>query len=210
MKKHVLSIAILLIAFVQFALGAVTPIFSDDFESGTVAAWTTTGTNPLEPATPQNASPPAGRWSAFMNTSIDRMHHNIIADNGGTEATGHLMFSAWIYDEGINGGTAGATRIFNELRGYSGGTGLPNGGTVASGALAQLLAAGKFNSTTLPGEVFTSTKYQGRVGFHTPQPAGDTGWFNLNGPGSPNRSIGWHRFDIEVMPDGTTFRFYVD
>ena len=144
-----------------------------------------------------------------MNTSIDRMHRNIIADNGGAEATGHLMFTAWIYDEGTNSGTIGATRIYNEIRGYSLGTGLPNGGTTASGTLDALLAAGKFNSVTLPGEAFTATKYQGRVAFG-PGTGGSTGWFNLNGPGSPNRSVGWHRFDVEVMPGGSTIQFYVD
>lgn len=212
MKKHIVG-SLLLLAFLCSASGGVFPIFSDDFESGTMANWTVTSTtpNPLDPSTAQNAVPPSptGRWSAFMNTSIDRMHHNIIADNGGAEAGGHLMFTAWIYDEGINSGTVGATRIYNEIRGYSAGTGLPNGGTTASGTLDALLAAGKFNSTTLPGEVFTTTKYQGRVAFG-PGTGGSTGWFNLNGPGSPNRSVGWHRFDIEVMPGGSEIKFYVD
>ncbi len=212
MRKHIITIVISSIAFLQFARAAIVPIFNDDFESGTMVNWTTTATSPLDPFTPTNVVPPSptGRWSAYMNVSTDRMHHNIIADNGGAEATGHLMFSYWIYDEGVNGGTVGATRVYNELRAHSGGSGLPNGGTVVVGTLDQLLAAGKFNSVTLPGEVFTTTKYQGRVAFHTPQPVGDTGWFNLNGPGSPNRSIGWHRFDIEIMPGGTTIRFYVD
>src|SRR5436190_635943 len=212
MKKNIVG-SLLLIGFLCSAYGAVIPIFSDDFETGTMAKWTATSTtpSPLDPSTPTNAVPPSpgGRWSAYMNTSIDRMHHNIIADNGGAEATGHLMFTHWIYDEGTNGGTVGATRVFNEIRAHSGGTGLPNGGTTASGALDQLLASGKFNSVTLPNEVFTTTKYQGRVGFG-PGTGATTGWFNLNGPGSPNRSIGWHRFDIEVMPNGSNVQFYVD
>jgi len=52
-----------------FAAGAATNVvFSDNFESGTLANWTTTGTSPLDPSTTQNAVPPtpAGQWSAFM------------------------------------------------------------------------------------------------------------------------------------------------
>jgi hypothetical protein len=188
------------------------PIFSDNFESGTMNLWTVTSAttpNPLTIATPQNVIPAGGQFSAYLNVSADRMHHNIIGDNGGADLSGHILFTFWIYDQGTNSGTVGATRLYNEIRGHSGGTGIPNGGTAVSGALAQLLAAGKFNSTTLTGEVFTTTKYQGRVAFG-PATAGTTGWFNLNDPGSPNRSIGWHRFDIEVMPGGTAVRFYVD
>lgn len=204
-----LVVAAGIVAFVASAHGAsppTIPIFFDNFESGTMSLWTTTGTSPLDANTNRNIVPAGGMWSAYMNTSADRMHHNIIADNGGVEVSGHILFTAYIFDPG---NTAPATRIYNEIRGYSGGTGLPNGGTTASGALAQLLAAGKFNSVTLTGEVFTATKYQGRVAFG-PGTAGTTGWMNLNGPGSPNRSVGWHRFDIEVLPGGTTVRFYVD
>jgi hypothetical protein len=207
MKKHLLPLWVITACILPSAWGAT--VFTDDFETGTMAKWTTTGTNPLDPSTTQNAVPPGGRFSALMNTSIDRMHRNLIADNVGKELDGEVWVSFWIYDTGAAGST-GSSRVFNEIRGYSGGTGLPNGGTVASGSIAQLLAAGKFTSVTLPGETFTATKYQGRVAFHTPQPTGDTGWFNLNGPGSPNRSVGWHRFDIRRLCDGTTVEFYVD
>jgi hypothetical protein len=178
------------------------PIFSDNFESGTMAAWTTTGTNPLEPNTNRNIVPAGGMWSAYMNTSIDRMHHNIIADNGGVELGTPSLFTSYIYDPG---NTAPATRIFNEVRSYSG-AGLPNGGTTADGALVQLLAIGKYNTVDLPGETFTSSKYQARTGFTT---NATIRWFNLNGPGSPNRSVGWHRFDIE-RHGGGIICFYVD
>src|SRR5688500_12809913 len=201
MKKHLLSLWVIAVGILPSAWAAT--VFTDDFETGTMAKWTTTGTNPLDPSTTTNVVPPGGRFSALMNTSIDRMHHNLIADNGGVELDGEVWVSFWIYDTGQAGST-GSSRVFNEIRGHSGGTGLPNGGTTANGTLAQLLAAGKFNGVTLPGEVFTATKYQGRVAFHTPQPTGDTGWFNLNGPGSPNRSVGWHRFDIRRLCDGTT------
>ncbi len=177
-------------------------IFSDDFESGNMNNWTTTASTPLVNDGSQNIVPAGGSRSAMMDSSIDRMHHNIIADNGGTELSGYSTFTSYIYD---NSGTA--SRIFNEVRGYSGGTGLPNGGTAASGSLAQLLAIGKYNTVTSMGEVYNGSKYQARVTFG---PAATAGWFNLDGPGSPNRSTGWHKFTIERLADDTTLNFYVD
>ena len=175
-------------------------IFSDDFESGTMSNWTTTGSSPLVIDNTQNIVPGGGTFSAKMDTSADRMHHNIIADNGGSELSGNSTFTAYIYDAS---GTA--SRVFNEVRGYSGGTGLPNGGTTASGTLAQLIAIGKYNTVTKVGEVYNGSKYQARVTFGT-----GSGWFNLDGVGSPNRSTGWHKFTVERLADETTLNFYVD
>ncbi len=164
--------------------------------------WTSTATtpNPLTIDNTLNVAPAGGTYSALLNTSADRMHHNIIADNGGLEVGKYFLFTSYWYDE-----IGTATRFFNEVRGYSGGTGVPNGGTTASGSLAQLLAIGKYNSTTLAGDTYDGTKYQARVVFGT-----TTGWFNLNGAGAPSRSTGWHKFAIERMDDGTTVNFYVD
>jgi uncharacterized repeat protein (TIGR01451 family) len=194
-----LALAIASLALINGATAQV--IFSDDFESGALANWTSTAAtpSPLEIATPNNAIPVGGAYSAYLNTSADRMHRNIIANNGGTELSGHSIASWYIYDAA---GTA--SRVFNEVRGYAL-TGLPNGGTTADGALTQLFAAGKYNSVTLPGEVFEGSKYQARVTF-----GASAGWFNLNAPGAPNRSVGWHKFSIERMVDGTTINFYVD
>jgi MYXO-CTERM domain-containing protein len=166
--------------------------------------WTTTGSTALTASTDQNVVPVGGSYSAKMTTSAARMHHNLLSDNGGAELDGPSTFTSYIYD-----GSGTATRIFNEVRGYSGGTGLPDGGTTASGSLGQLLAVGKYNTVTMGGEVYDGTKYQARVTFTT---AGGTtaGWFNLNGPDAPSRSTGWHKFDIERLADGTTLNFYVD
>ncbi|MBA4150529.1 MAG: immunoglobulin domain-containing protein [Verrucomicrobia bacterium] len=180
----------------------ITTVFHDTFESGTMANWTQTiatgGTSLINDNT-HNVDPVAGTRSAMMDNSLDRMHRNIIADNGGTELSGSAQVSWYIYDPG-SGSTA--TRIFNEVRGYSSGTGLPNGGISASGSLAQILAAGKYNTTD--GETFDSTKYQGRV------LSGSSTWFNLNDVGAPSRSTGWHKFEIKRLADGTTIEFYVD
>ena len=197
LKKSVLLIALVSVGVIQSASGQV--IFADNFENNSMANWTATGTSPLETSNLQNIEPIGGSISAYMNISTDRMHHNLIADNGGLELSGHSSFTSWIYDAG---GTA--SRIFNEVRGYTG-AGLPNGGTVADGTLQQLLAIGKYNTVTLPGEVFDATKYQARLTF-----GASAGWFNLNDPGAPSRSVGWHKFDIERLADETTINFYVD
>ncbi len=182
-------------------------VFYDDFESGTMDKWTATSAATPNPLTiiSTNKVPEGGVYSAHLNTSADRMHHNVIADNGGSEVSGYSFFSSYWYDAANS-----PTRYYNEVRGYapttnSVGNGLPNGGTAADGSLAQLFAIGKYNSVTLAGEVYDGTKYQARVTFGS-----NAGWFNLNGEGTPNRSEGWHKFDIERLPDGTTINFYVD
>src|SRR3990172_13052377 len=93
----------LVAALIIFAIGLSTAtagpiIFSDDFESGTMSNWTTTGTNPLVNDGTQNIVPAGGSRSALMNISTDRMHHNIIADNGGSELDGYSLFTSYIYD----------------------------------------------------------------------------------------------------------------
>ncbi len=168
-----------------------------------MSLWTTyssTTPNPLTIASGVNVDPVGGNYSALLDISTDRMHHNIVADNGGAELSGYALFTSYWYDEA---GTA--TRFYNEVRGYSGGEGIPNGGTTASGSLAQLLAIGKYNTVTLAGDVFNGTKYQARVAFGS-----NAGWFNLDAAGSPDRSVGWHKFAIERLADGTTLNFYVD
>jgi len=120
-------------------------VFSDDFESANLTNWTTTVTSPLESSTAQNVVPVDGSYSAYLNSSLDRMHRNIIGDNGGVELGGHFVFTSWIYDDGSTTQTTGSTRVWNEVRGYSAGTGLPNGGTTADGALAQLFALARLS-----------------------------------------------------------------
>lgn len=94
-----------------------------------------------------------------------------------------------------------APRAYGEVRGYPGFGFDP----ANPGGMNQLLAAGMYNTVTAPGELYSATKYKGRV------LAGSwTGWFNLNAPGAPDRSVGWHRFDIERLSGGTTVAFFVD
>jgi len=178
-------------------------IFQDNFESGNLNLWTATTANPMTIDNTQNFSPAGGTFSAKVDNSLDRMHRNIIGDNGGSEISGYVSFSVAMYDDGNATGAVGSTRMFSEIRGYSL-TGLPNGGTTADGTLQQLFAIGKTQSGTFGlGDTLNTTKYQGRF------TAGTTaGWFNLTG--AADRTPGWHVFTIERLSDNTTVNFYVD
>jgi len=170
------------------SLYADTIVFSDDFEAGNLNAWTVLASpaTPLEISTAQNRIPVGGSSSAFINSSWDRMYHNL-----GSEVSGNLLFTSWIYD-------STATRAWTEIRAYT-------GAGYGVGTLQQVFAIGKYNTVTMAGEAYTATKYQGRL-----TSGAATGWFNLNATGSPNRSAGWHRFDLEILPSGTDINFYVD
>jgi hypothetical protein len=194
-----LAPGVLALALAQssFASGDSITIFADGFESGNLSLWTPSAGSPLEITNYNGAVPELGLNGAYSSVSADRMHHNLLADNGGQEVTGHSAFTAWIYD-------STETRAYVQALGYSG-TGIPNGGTIVNGSLSQLLAIGKNVSVSAPGEVFDATKYQARVLFGS-----FSGWFNLDGPGTPSRSPGWHKFTIERDADNTTLNFYVD
>ncbi len=172
-------------------------VFSDDFESGTLSLWTASAGSPLTITNYSGAVPGLGLSGAYADSSADRMHRNIIADNGGQELSGHSAVTAWIYD-------STDARAFVQALSYTG-TGLPNNGTTPNGSLSQVLAIGKYNGVTSPGEVFDATKYQARVMYGS-----FNGWFNLDDPGAPSRSPGWHKFTIERDSDNTTLNFYVD
>ena len=158
--------------------------FYDDFESPAIN-WTNfvPPATALTVSTAQSVSPTR---SAYVNSSLDRMYRNL-----GVSVDGRLRITAWIYD-------STQTRSFVDVRGYT-------GGGYNQGSLVQLFCAGKYNTVTMPGETYDATKYQGRV-----VSGANNGWFNLNAPGAPARSAGWHKFVIERRADGTTVDFYVD
>ncbi|MCW5553211.1 MAG: hypothetical protein KIS67_13760 [Verrucomicrobiae bacterium] len=204
-----------------------TVLFLDDFESGTLSNWTAFSEvrgltfkprqdDPLAhlvaisrgglaaEATRLTTSPtqnrsPAGSHSALVSSSRDKMFHNL-----GMELAGRTKATFWIYDDGSQ------PRCYGELRGY---TGAGHGLYREPGGLKQSLAIGRYgvgfganNGTgVVAGEVVDVNKYQGRV-----LRGKNTGWFNLNNPGTPDRSDGWHKFEIEREADGTTVHFYVD
>jgi hypothetical protein len=165
------------------ALPAGAQAFSDDFESG-LGGWTQT-VSVLDLSTAQNIVPAGGANSAYAGSAGDRMWRNLGAD------VGAFYFSFWMYD-----GTH--TRMQGEVRGYT-------GAGYADGTLEQLFAIGRYTTVTMPGEIYDGTKYQGRIAF-----PGDTmGWFQLNAPGSPDRSTGWHQFGIERTEENV-LNFWVD
>ena len=159
-------------------------IFLDDFESG-IGNWTVVS-GALDSSTMANVVPAGGSFSAYLNSSLDKAYHNL-----GPEVAGWSVFSFYLYD-------STASRAYGEVRGYT-------GAGYNQGTLQNMYAIGKYNSVSMPGESYDLTKYQGRVALGP----GPNGWFNLNAPGAPSRSSGWHRFDIIRTASGD-YNFYVD
>ena len=170
--------------------------FTEDFESGNLLNWTASAASPLYIATPTNIVPSGGIYGARMTNGACRMFANNLPTGLGITAES-FRFTFWYYD---NAGTA--ARAYCEVRNYT-------GGSYTNGSLGQILAIGKYNNVDLiDGGAYNSLKYQARMAFGSP-----AGWFNLNAPGSPNRSAGWHKFDIERGVNTTGERiisFYVD
>lgn len=171
-------------------------VLFDDFEDNSLSKWTTVpGWTSLE-ISDSFENPQAGNHTAHLYKSRDKMYHNL-----GTAIEGPARATFWIYD---NGGSQ--TRWFGEIRGYDKGIFSPD-----NEKLHQVLAIGKYHvafdrgTGMLETEVVNPNKYQARVGFGQ-----HTGWFNLDAPGSPDVAVGWRKFEIERMPDGTTINFYVD
>jgi hypothetical protein len=168
--------------------------FYDDFEEGNLNNWAVaTGAVTMDLAVGTNDVPTNGNYSIEMTNSLCKMYANLP-----TVITAQSSkFTCYYYDN-----TVGATRAYGEVRSYLSGS--YDGGT----GLSQLLMIGKYNSVSLPGEVYDGTKYQGRMANGTLN-----GYFNLNLPGTPSRRTGWHRLDIEqgTMDDGDLIiSFYVD
>lgn len=165
-------------------------VFSDDFESASLSYWSNAGAATALTLSIATNHTTNGGYSAAVTNSLNRMYHNL-----GLELDGHAKVTFWIYD---NSGPQ--NRVYGEVRAYS-------GGGYTNGALQQLFAAGRYGvgfgtgTGTLAGEAVNTTRYQGRVVF-----GANTGWLNLNA----TRSIGWHKFEIERLTDGSTINFYVD
>ncbi|MFN7138542.1 MAG: immunoglobulin domain-containing protein, partial [Limisphaerales bacterium] len=165
-------------------------LWFETFESG-LGYWTTIS-SPLTNSTAQNHTS-GGTNAALVGSSANRMYRNL-----DSSVEGHSKVTFWIYD-------STQTRAYGEVRAYS-------GGGYGAGSLQQILAVGRYHTAFSPAgtgnlanETLDTTKYQGRVF------AGEsTGWFNLNNSGVPARSTGWHKFEIERLPDERTINFYVD
>lgn len=144
----------------------------------------------------------SGNTSLLATNGGQNMYHNLAV-----KYACRTVLAFWMYDDGSS--LSGCAR----LRGY---TGPGYARYTTTNALLQELAIGKYNNPfgssgatgALAGQTLDTNKYQGRVARGLNQ-----GWFNLDAPGSPNRSIGWHQFQIDRSatgsPGGRVY-FYVD
>ena len=173
-------------------------IFSDDFESG-MDKWGALGNGRGLGISKARTVSSKGNQSAMVSSSGDKIYRNL-----GVEVIGKMRATFWIYDDGNY-----KVRRFAELRGY---TGKGHMTYVSPGGLKQVLAVGCYidqstltNTGSLKSEVADPTKYQGRV-----VSGKSAGWFNLDAPNGPVRSVGWHKFEIVRDAKGTTVQFFVD
>ncbi len=159
--------------------------FQDNFGACNMAEWTTAvgSYTDLVSSSEQSHS---SSCSAKLDNTSDYMYHNF------GSYSGHTKVSFYWYDDGAS------TKSYVEMRSYSGGS--------YPGSLTQVLAIGKYNTTTAPGEVYDLHKYQLRVLY----PSASMGWMNCETNTSGGaRSAGWHKFSIERLADGT-LKFTVD
>lgn len=188
-----------LLVFCLFGLSfsAVSQVlFYDDFESGSLSNWAVRGSSAmvLSPGG-TNKVPENGQYSMQMTNSANAMYAVLrqVTTNQGVATTNFVSvtsnsfkFSVW-----INDASTAATRVFAQMMTHTDGQ--------YGGNIEQVFGIGKYNQTDVTNHVtgategFNGNKYQGRMSFGIV-----SGWFNLDAPGSPNRSTGWHLFEIEV------------
>ena len=184
MKKTLVIAAIIAVVALTTA-----PVFAftwtDNFEAG-VGNWTAAaGCSALGLSTLANATP-GGAYSARVGDhAFDKSYHNL-----GTQLSGTWSTSFNILDDSNY-------NVYGEMRGYTG------NGNYAGNTMVQDIVAGSMSFTAgvaMTGEVYDSTKYQGRYILAT----GANGWFNLNA----TRTAGWHTFTITRTNGAVTW--YVD
>jgi len=159
--------------------------FQDTFGACNMGQWTTAvgSYTDLVSSSEQSHS---SSCSAKQDNTSDYMYHNF------GSYSGRAKLSFYWYDDGAS------TKSYIEVRAYSGGS--------YPGSLTQVLAIGKYNTTTAPGDVYDLHKYQLRVLY----PSASMGWMNCETNTSGGaRSAGWHKFTIERLADGT-LKFTVD
>jgi hypothetical protein len=184
-------------AAVLLAWAAVAPaavVVLDDFESYNPPAvfetvWPVAGTEGGVLSTERYVSPIHSYKTPATSGGDGSNYRNLGGQYTPSDAQPLLMSFYMSFD-------SGATRQYNQIRGYS-------GAGYGDGSLEQLYAVGTYSAVTAPGEVWDGTKYQARVTMGT-----NVGWFNLNAPGAPSRSPGWHLFEIEIR--SAAVNFHVD
>jgi len=197
MKIKILTIAaVTVLASAQCVLAQT--IFSDNFDSyadqaAFSAAWNVGVVNGGLTLSTEQAFSPLQSVKSPGTTTAYQSGHNITPVWGLNSAP--LTWSFEFYDST----QAANLRQFATIRD-------------ATPSLAQIVAIGAYNDTTLTKDRYTglsvtiddlNTYYAARVPF-APGP----NWFILNGPGAPTRSTGWH--ELKAVFYGTTVEFFVD
>jgi hypothetical protein len=131
----------------------------------------------------------ATRWA--HDRSFVNLPETLTAGTPDTPGTPALL-TVYMYRPSVST-TVGATRNLT---------------SVGASSSTSVVGSGWFNNATATingvADVFVGTAFQGK---HSG--TGGNFYFNLTNNGCPRRTIGWHKFDIEMLPDGST-RYYVD
>jgi len=180
------AVAITVLALASGAYAAV--VYQDSFETD-LSAYTLSGTTTIST---EQAHDGLSSLKTVSSGGRARLTTNF------APVTDAISFEYWLYD---GGGARGFANVISYTPGSWG------------AGLQQLFAIGKYNGTDLNlgsgAEAFEATKYQARI---TSGIVGATAgsWFNLNAPGVPVRSNGWHKFTITTALDYSSVSFYVD
>ena len=189
---------LLFLFFFLIAISARSQVlFYDDFESGSLSNWNVRGASAMVISpSGTNRVPENGLYSMQLTNSANAMYallRQVTTNQSGETMTNTVSvtsnsfkFSVW-----INDASATATRVFAQMMTHTDGQ--------YAGNIEQVFGIGKYNQTDVTNHItgetegYNGNKYQGRMSFGMV-----SGWFNLDAPGSPNRSLGWHLFEIEV------------
>lgn len=203
------------LAFVALSpKGYSQPLFNDDFESyaddpSLKVVWANSSApasgslptgNGVTLSTSRNMVPSGGTkcgYTLYAHEMGSATLSSAITPGTPDNPTGpHALLSFWMWRNSISA-SAGQIRCYARIGGAAGSV--------------KMVGAGWFNNATGPvvgttHDVFDATTFQG---YCRPLGSGSDSLFNLNNPGCPRRTVGWHKFDVELMPDGST-RYYID
>jgi len=173
-------------------------VFDDNFEAGLTNWKAVPGAHGLVADATANHTKD-GTFSAAGLNGSQRSYHSL---DKKVHARFRLKF--WMYDDG-EGKSA-----YGDVRGYSGEAGFAHYVAKYRAAFRQSFGigyrtSGDSDTQAVKGEKLDPSKYQAYVFRGT-----NHGWMNLDAPGAPARSRGWHKFEIERHNNESIVDFYVD
>ncbi len=186
--------------FLTGAAAQAQPIFSDDFEG--YADQTALNGVWVNNSAGVSASLPVGTPADGVILTNSR---SFIPPSTGLKS----VATRWAHDRSYvnfsttvtagNPSTPGQAGLMTATRNHT---------TVGGSSSISVVGIGWFNNATAiingVADVFDGNYFQGK---HSG--TGGNLFFNLNRPGTPRRTIGWHKFDVELLTDGSQ-RYYVD